>query len=322
MAIPAIQTIGITKRYGSKNVVDGVSLTINQGEIFSILGPNGAGKTTLLRMLSTQLPMDGGTASIFNYDVSEQPEQVRRIIGMTGQFTTIDNDLTAMENMEIIGRLNGLSRKRALSRADELLEQFSLTNVKAKELSAFSGGMRRRLDLASSLMTHPRLIILDEPTTGLDPITRNEMWNTIRQLVNEGSTVLLTTQYLEEADQLADHIAIIRNGKVMAQGTPDDLKNLIGDTHLEIRYDNKHQMRDAQRIISGHLPSTHISRSSESDTLILNMKESTDMLDLLNHLHNLNLTPDEFSTSKPSLDDVFVRIVSQDTGKADKAIGK
>ena len=190
----AIQTRGITKRFADKVAVNGIDLDVEAGQVFAVLGPNGAGKTTLLRMLATQCRMDGGSASVFGVDVAAQPMAVRRMIGMTGQFATIDADLTAIENLEIAGRLRGMGKAAAIARADELLGQFSLSEARDLELSAFSGGMRRRPDLAASLMVRPRLIILDEPTTGLDPITRQELWDVIRSLVAQGSTVLLTTQ--------------------------------------------------------------------------------------------------------------------------------
>ena len=247
----AIQTRGITKRFADKVAVNGIDLDVEAGQVFAVLGPNGAGKTTLLRMLATQCRMDGGSASVFGVDVATRPMAVRRMIGMTGQFATIDADLTAIENLEIAGRLRGMGKAAAIARADELLGQFSLSEARDLELSAFSGGMRRRLDLAASLMVRPRLIILDEPTTGLDPITRQELWDVIRGLVAQGSTVLLTTQYLEEADQLADNIAVIQNGALVAQGTPDQLKALVGEARLEVAFRCERDAQLAARAVEG-----------------------------------------------------------------------
>ena len=222
--IPAIAARGLVKKFGSLRAVDGVEITVQPGSIVGVLGPNGAGKTTTINMLTTLLKPDGGSAQIFGYDVAKHAKTVRQLIGLTGQFATIDEALTATENLVIFGRLLGLPRKQARARAAELLEEFALTEAANKPLKEFSGGMRRRLDLAASLITRPPLIFLDEPTTGLDPRTRNQMWDTIRNLVATGSTVLLTTQYLDEADQLADDIYVIDHGRVVAHDSPAGLK--------------------------------------------------------------------------------------------------
>jgi len=220
----AIKAQGLVKTFGKLRAVDGVDLEVAQGSIVGVLGPNGAGKTTTINMLTTLLKPDGGSAKVFGRDVVKQAKEVRHLIGLTGQFATIDEALTATENLVIFGRLLGLPRKTAKARAAELLEEFTLTEAANKPLKELSGGMRRRLDLAASLITRPPLIFLDEPTTGLDPRTRNQMWDTIRNLVATGSTVLLTTQYLDEADQLADDIYVIDHGKVVAHDTPFGLK--------------------------------------------------------------------------------------------------
>src|ERR1022692_5168819 len=217
----AVEARGLTKFFGTNCAVDSVDLTVMEGEIFGVLGPNGAGKTTMLNMLATLLPIDGGEAKIFGYDVRSQGHAVRQLIGVTGQFASVDENLTARENLWLFGRLQGLSSKRAHSIGDDLLAQFDLTEAADKPISQFSGGMRRRLDLAASLITRPPLIFLDEPTTGLDPRTRGQMWDTIRDLVADGSTIMLTTQYLDEADQLADGIQVTDPGREGAQATPD-----------------------------------------------------------------------------------------------------
>jgi ABC-2 type transport system ATP-binding protein len=229
----AIEAQGLVKVFGKLRAVDGVDIVVPAGQIVGVLGPNGAGKTTTINMLTTLLKPDAGTAQIFGHDVVKQAKEVRHLIGLTGQFATIDEALTATENLVIFGRLLGLSRKSAKSRASELLEEFTLTEAANKPLKEFSGGMRRRLDLAASLITRPPLIFLDEPTTGLDPRTRNQMWDTIRNLVATGSTVLLTTQYLDEADQLADDIYVIDQGKVVAHDTPFGLKQSVGAATLD-----------------------------------------------------------------------------------------
>lgn len=214
----------LVKRFGAFTAVDGVSLTVPTGSVYGVLGPNGAGKTTTIRMLATLLRPDAGSARVFGHDVVAEPTAVRSLVGVTGQYASVDEDLTATENLMIFARLLGLSRTDSRRKTRELLEEFALEDAASKSLKYFSGGMRRRLDLAASLISQPPLLFLDEPTTGLDPRTRAQMWDTIRRLVAEGSTVLLTTQYLDEADQLADRIAVIDHGRVIADGTADELK--------------------------------------------------------------------------------------------------
>ena len=231
----SVYASGLVKTFGELRAVDGIDLEVRQGEIFGVLGPNGAGKTTMLRMLATLLPIDSGQAQIFGVDVTREPHRVRQLIGVTGQYASVDEDLTAMENLWLFGRLQGLASADARATGRRLLAQFDLEEAASKPISQFSGGMRRRLDLAASLITRPPLIFLDEPTTGLDPRTRGQMWDTIRGLVADGCTVLLTTQYLDEADHLADRIAVIDRGRKVAEGTPDELKTSVGDSTLQLR---------------------------------------------------------------------------------------
>ena len=219
----AVDATGLVKTFGDQRAVDGIDLTVTAGTVFGVLGPNGAGKTTMIRMLATLLKLDGGSARIFGHDVEKEPQIVRQLIGVTGQYASVDETLSATENLTIFARLLGYSGSAAQKKSVELLDEFDLTEAARKPLANFSGGMRRRLDLAASLLASPPLIFLDEPTTGLDPRTRLQMWDTVRRLVREGSTVLLTTQYLDEADQLADRIAVIDTGKVVAEGTADEL---------------------------------------------------------------------------------------------------
>src|SRR5690348_5175936 len=231
----AVHATGLSKTFGDFTAVDGIDLEVRQGEIFGVLGPNGAGKTTMLKMLATLLPIDGGQAEIFGVDVAKEPHRIRQLLGVTGQYASVDENLTANENLWLFARLQGVSSKEANATASRLLGQFALEEAADKPISQFSGGMRRRLDLAASLITQPPLIFLDEPTTGLDPRTRGQMWDTIRGLVADGSTILLTTQYLDEADQLADRIAVIDRGAKVAEGTPDQLKASVGDSTLQLQ---------------------------------------------------------------------------------------
>ena len=225
---------GVVKRFGETLALGGVDLEVPQGAVFGLLGPNGAGKTTLVRVLATLLEPDGGRAEVFGRDVIDDAPAVREMIGLTGQFAAVDEILTGRENLEMFGRLFDLSKEEAARRAGELLERFDLADAADRPARTYSGGMRRRLDLASSLTTEPRILFLDEPTTGLDPRSRNAIWGIVRELIRDGTTVLLTTQYLEEADQLADALAVIDHGKVVASGTSDELKGRLGDDHLDV----------------------------------------------------------------------------------------
>ncbi len=229
----AIVARGLGKRFGATVAVDGVDLAIGEGTVFGLLGPNGAGKTTIVRILATLITPDEGQASVLGYDIARQAHQVRQLIGLTGQYASVDETLTGTENLILIGRLTGASRRAAKDRARELLDRFRLTDAAGHAVKTYSGGMRRRLDLAASLVSRPRVLFLDEPTTGLDPRSRNELWDIVRELVAGGVTVLLTTQYLEEADQLADRIAVIDHGRIIAQGTSAELKTLSGASTLD-----------------------------------------------------------------------------------------
>ncbi|MDR9866944.1 ATP-binding cassette domain-containing protein [Lactococcus cremoris] len=306
----AITTTNLVKNFDGKNAVNGISLDVHQGEIFGILGPNGAGKTTFLRMLATLTKVTSGSASIFGNDLTKDGAKVRNFIGLTGQYASVDEELTGMENMIIFGQLNGLSKKEAKKRGLELLKQFSLTEAKDKSISAFSGGMRRRLDLAVSLITKPPLIFLDEPTTGLDPRTRGEMWKTIRELVKGGSTIVLTTQYLDEADQLADRIAIIDHGSVIAQGTPSELKNILGETTFELSLIKSSQIKQAKEMIEQKF-NIEVIVLPEFATLSFKVTDTKIMTQILLLLETDHIAINEFETRKPTLDEVFLEL----TGK-------
>lgn len=302
-----IEADSLVKKFPNKLAVNGISLKVKQGQVFGILGPNGAGKSTFLRMLTTLIPMTSGKVTIFGKDVQKEPDEVRKMIGLTGQFATIDETLTAMENLVIFGELNGLTKQQSKNRALELLNQFSLTEAKDRPIKEFSGGMRRRLDLAVSLITSPPLIFLDEPTTGLDPVTRGEMWDVIRGLVASGSTVVLTTQYLEEADQLADQLVVINHGQVVAEGTPEELKTLIGDTYFEITLENSKDGSKAKSIVAS-MANTEVISLPERAAFAVKMSDTTKMIAVLEHLKKQNISVKEFTVRKPTLDEVFIEL--------------
>ena len=249
MTTNAVQARGLVKTFGDFNAVDGIDLEVRPGEIFGVLGPNGAGKTTTLKMLATLLPIDGGEAHVFGVDVRREPHKIRQLVGVTGQYASVDENLTGAENLILFARLLGQSTGRARRTAADLLGRFGLEEAADRQIQKFSGGMRRRLDLAASLIARPPLIFLDEPTTGLDPRTRGQMWDTIRELVAQGSTILLTTQYLDEADQLADRIAVIDRGRKVAEGTPDQLKTSVGSSTLHLRVAQREQTARAAQIV-------------------------------------------------------------------------
>src|SRR6476620_42480 len=253
----AFEAEGLKKRFGTTQALDGVDLAAGEGTVLGILGPNGAGKTTAVRILATLLQADSGRATIDGYDVVKDAGKVRRTIGLTGQYASVDEDLTGIQNLVLIGNLLNLSGRDAKARAVELLEWFGLADAAQRRAKTYSGGMRRRLDLAASLVGRPRVIFLDEPTTGLDPAKRQDMWEVLRRLVTDGSTVLLTTQYLDEADALADEISVIDHGKVMTHGTPDGLKRTIGGQRIRVKPTDRTRIGDVSAIageLSGARP--------------------------------------------------------------------
>lgn len=302
----AIEARGLVKTFGDNRAVDGVDLLVPQGSIYGVLGPNGAGKSTVINMLATLMKADSGSAKIFGYDVAKNPQIVRQLIGVTGQTATVDETLSATENLVIFGRLLGLTTSAARAKSEELLEEFGLTEAAKRPLSKFSGGMRRRLDLAASLIVQPPLIFLDEPTTGLDPRTRNQLWDTIRTLVAKGSTILLTTQYLDEADQLADRIAVIDHGKVIIEGTPDELKAAAGVTTLHVELTDDHKSAETVHIIERILKAkVAINTPSE---LSAPMADPESVTDLLIALRSAGIRLTQVSVQKPSLDEVFLAL--------------
>ena len=304
---PAIEAAGLVKTFGDNRAVDGVDLLVEQGTVYGVLGPNGAGKTTTISMLATLLKPDGGSARVLGHDILREAAVVRSLIGVTGQYASVDEKLSATENLVIFGRLLGLRHSAAKRKAAELLEEFSLTEAAKRPLAKFSGGMRRRLDLAASLIAQPPLIFLDEPTTGLDPRTRAQMWDTIRRLVTTGSTVLLTTQYLDEADQLADRIAVIDHGRVVAEGTADELKASVGTASLQLRLVDPADAPVARDRIRRTL-GVPAAASAEAGWLTVPLQDAERVTDLLVDLRDAGVRLAEFGVQKPSLDEVFLTI--------------
>ncbi|GAA1763305.1 ATP-binding cassette domain-containing protein [Agromyces humatus] len=303
----AVEADGLVKSFGDVRAVDGIDLRVATGSVYGVLGPNGAGKTTMISMLATLAPPDEGTARVFGHDVRREPQVVRQLIGLTGQYASLDEALSGAENLVLFCRLQGLRPAAARRKAAELLEEFGLTDAARKPVTQYSGGMRRRLDLAASLIAQPPLIFLDEPTTGLDPRTRAQMWATIRRLVATGSTVLLTTQYLDEADQLADRIAVIDHGRVVAEGTTDELKASVGASSLQLHVDEVGDLDDAasvlERVLGVRPTVTH-----ESKRLTAPMQDADRVGELLAALRESRIRLTELSVSKPTLDEVFLTL--------------
>jgi oleandomycin transport system ATP-binding protein len=298
----AIQAEGLVKRFGETHALAGVSLAARTGTVLGVLGPNGAGKTTAVRVLATLLKPDAGHATVAGYDVVKDAHRVRQLIGLTGQYAGVDEMLTGTENLILIGRLLGMSRQDSRARAAELLERFDLWDARERAAKTYSGGMRRRLDLASSLVGRPEILYLDEPTTGLDPRARNGLWDIVRELTGDGVTVLLTTQYLEEADQLANEIVVIDHGKVIADGTPDELKNQAGGQVLEIRPVDDAAAAKAALVIAdltGAVPEVKEGLVSVAVT------DASIMPAVVRHLDDAGVMVGELSLRKASLDEVF-----------------
>ena len=303
----AVEAHGLVKNFGANRAVDHVDLSVPTGSIYGMLGPNGAGKTTTIRILATLLRPDGGSARIFGHDVVREAHIVRQLIGVTGQYASVDETLSARENLYLFSRLNGLGPRAARVKSAALLEEFGLADAAKRPLKNFSGGMRRRLDLAASLISQPPLIFLDEPTTGLDPRTRAQMWDTIRRLVATGSTVLLTTQYLDEADHLADRIAVIDHGMVVAEGTTDELKAAVGASSLQLVLADPAQLEQARRIVGESLHA-EAAVSPESRRITAPMVAPDAVTDLLVRLRAEGIAMTELSVQQPTLDEVFLTL--------------
>ena len=316
----AIETVGLAKSFKDTRALDGVDLRIRQGSVFGLLGPNGAGKTTTIRILATLLKPDAGTARVLGHDVVREAGKVREKVGLTGQYASVDEDLTGHENLVLMGRLLGLSWRAARGRSGELLEAFGLADAAGRQVMTYSGGMRRRIDIAASLVAIPEVLFLDEPTTGLDPRSRNQVWELVRRIATEGTTVLLTTQYLDEADRLAERLAVIDHGRVIAEGTSRDLKASVGTSALHLRLASADQQARAQALVTrvlgdGILPGT------DATTVTARLASPAQAADVLAALTGDAIEVAEFSVGNPSLDEVFFALTGRaaEAGSEDKS---
>jgi ABC-2 type transport system ATP-binding protein len=314
---PAIETSGLVKVFGDNRAVDGVDLVVPRGSVYGLLGPNGAGKTTVVRMLATLLRPDGGQATVFGHDVVKEADAVRSRVSLTGQYASVDEDLTGTENLVLLARLLGYRKPAARDRAARLLDAFGLSDAADRQVKKYSGGMRRRIDIAASILNTPDLLFLDEPTTGLDPRSRNQVWDIIRVVVANGTTVLLTTQYLDEADQLASRIAVIDHGKVIAEGTPGQLKASIGAGTVHVRLRDAAQRDDAERLMSAAL-STAVQLDADPVGLTARVGgegsergAAEQASRALAALAGAGIVVDEFALGQPSLDEVFLALTDR-----------
>jgi ABC-2 type transport system ATP-binding protein len=316
----AIETSGLVKVFGETRAVDGIDLAVSAGAVYGVLGPNGAGKTTAVRMLATLLRPDGGEARVFGHDVVREADAVRSRVSLTGQYASVDEDLSGMENLVLLGRLMGHRKPAARDRARQLLDAFGLTEAADRQVKKYSGGMRRRLDIAASILNTPDLLFLDEPTTGLDPRSRSQVWDIVRVVVSHGTTVLLTTQYLEEADRLASRIAVIDHGRVIAEGTPGELKSSVGAGSVHLRLRDPQQRADAGRILAGVLDATVL---LDADPVAVSARVSGHGTEraaaeqasrALAELAAAGIVVDDFSLGQPSLDEVFLALTDRHPG--------
>ncbi|MEU9665844.1 ATP-binding cassette domain-containing protein [Streptomyces bobili] len=312
----AVTVRGLVKHYGETKALDGVDLDVREGTVMGVLGPNGAGKTTLVRILSTLIAPDAGRASVVGYDVVRQPRQLRRVIGLTGQYASVDEKLAGWENLYIIGRLLDLPRKASRARADELLERFSLTEAARRPVGTYSGGMRRRLDLAASMIGRPAVLFLDEPTTGLDPRTRNEVWDEVKSMVGEGVTVLLTTQYMEEAEQLASELTVVDKGKVIATGGIDELKARVGGRTLRVRPADPLQLSPLAHALD-ELGITGLAGTVvdvERGSVLVPVLSDEQLTAVVGAVTERGITLSSITTELPSLDEVFLSLTGHRAG--------
>ncbi|RZU25227.1 ATP-binding cassette domain-containing protein [Streptomyces sp. BK239] len=312
----AVTVRGLVKHYGETKALDGVDLDVREGTVMGVLGPNGAGKTTLVRILSTLLTPDAGQATVAGYDVVHQPRQLRRVIGLTGQYASVDEKLPGWENLYMIGRLLDLSRREARARADELLERFSLTEAAKRPASTYSGGMRRRLDLAASMIGRPAVLYLDEPTTGLDPRTRNEVWDEVKRMVGDGVTVLLTTQYMEEAEQLATELTVVDRGKVIAGGGIEELKAKVGGRALRVRPADPAQLRPLAGWIDdlGVTGLAGTTVDAERGSVLVPVLSDEQLTAVIGAVTARGITLSSVTTELPSLDEVFLSLTGHRAG--------
>jgi len=303
----AIEATGLVKTFSGKHAVAGVDLAVPTGGVYGFLGPNGAGKTTVIKMLATLLRPDAGSARVLGHDIIEEAEAIRGLMSLTGQFASVDDDLTGAENLVLLARLLGHSRHAAKRRATELLDAFGLDDAAGRLVKTYSGGMRRRLDIAASIIVTPDMLFLDEPTTGLDPHSRNQVWDVVRVLVSEGTTVLLTTQYLDEADQLADRIAVIDHGRIIAEGTPGHLKASVGAGTLRLRVVDAARRADAQRLLAEVLGTT-IHTDSNDTALSARIDDPDRAAAGLSALSRAGIEVTTYALGQPSLDEVFLAL--------------
>jgi ABC-2 type transport system ATP-binding protein len=305
----AIEATGLVKSFGETRAVDGVDLAVRSGSVYGVLGPNGAGKTTTIRILATLLRPDAGSASVLGYDIVREADEVRGVVSLTGQLASVDEDLTGRENLILLGRLLGLGRDQAKARAAELLEAFGLAEAANRLVKNYSGGMRRRLDISASIVVTPRLMFLDEPTTGLDPRSRNQVWDIIRAMVAGGTTILLCTQYLEEADQLCDGIAVVDHGKVIAEGTPSQLKASVGSGSLHVRLLDPEQRPEAEAVLARQLGAVQL----EPDPAALSVGCATAdrAAEAVAELVRSGVRIANFTVGQPSLDEVFLALTGR-----------
>ncbi|WP_024285651.1 daunorubicin resistance protein DrrA family ABC transporter ATP-binding protein [Cellulomonas sp. KRMCY2] len=320
----AIEAHGLVKHFKTTKAVDGIDLAVRTGTVYGVLGPNGAGKTTAVRMLATLLRPDAGSARVLGHDVVHDADTVRGLVGLTGQYASVDEDLTGTENLVLLARLYGYSRPAARSRAAELLHAFDLEEAADRQVKTFSGGMHRRIDLAASMVTSPRVLFLDEPTTGLDPRSRNQVWDIVRVLVADGATVLLTTQYLEEADQLADRIAVIDHGKVIAEGTASQLKASVGSGSVHLTVADASQRALAQEVMERALGGP-VAVGGDSFTLWSRIDGPHSAIDLLPALLDAGIDVAGLALGQPSLDEVFLALTghpAQDTDDDEATTGR
>ncbi|OQO93633.1 daunorubicin resistance protein DrrA family ABC transporter ATP-binding protein [Saccharomonospora piscinae] len=313
----AIVTRGLVKTFGAHRAVDGVDLVVPTGTVYGLLGPNGAGKTTTVRMLATLLRPDAGTATVLGHDVIRHPRRVRERVSLTGQYASLDEELTARENLMLLGRLLGHTARAARRRGDALLETFALAEAADRQVVHFSGGMRRRLDIAASLVVTPDVLFLDEPTTGLDPRSRNQIWDVVREIVAQGTTVLLTTQYLEEADRLAARVAVVDHGRVIAEGTPGELKASLGAGSVHVRLTEPEQRAEAMRVL-GEVLGVPVEAGADSGTLTARLRGGEASGDLarraaraLATLAESGVAVEDFALGRPSLDEVFLSLTDR-----------
>jgi ABC-2 type transport system ATP-binding protein len=308
---PAIEAIDLVKKFGDKTAVDGVTFAVPPGTVLGLLGPNGAGKTTTVRMMTTLTEPTSGTARVAGFDVVREPDKVRRSMGLTGQVATVDELLTGRENIRMIGGLYGIRRKELVRVGDQLLEQFSIADAADRVVKSYSGGMRRRLDLAVSLLASPPVLFLDEPTTGLDPRSRSDLWEVLRALVRGGTTLLLTTQYLEEADQLADNIVVVDKGRIIAEGSPLQLKQQAGNASLVVTVSSAEDLPVAQALLSKTGAEVFVDEGARQLTAAAD--GLTDMVRVAGWLRDSDIDVDDIGLSRPSLDDVFLSLTGHRT---------